>query len=268
MTIQEQRQGRMITLEQTNNLVTKAEQLDRKIRTAWRSAKQSFMKVAKLLNNMRESDLWKYLKQRTYNNFPDYLKSVIGTDCSTSHVYELLAAYGLTTGENAIPEKKVEKMGIKKAYQLARLPRDKRTPEIVKELTRVPFYKARRIVQERINETLPEHERKVVTQLFQRNYSPETISLIEEIEEVGIYMEGVQDGDVSVSLRDKLTYRVWALFAETYAEELEEARKIKATKEARDGKAEVAANEEEDEEEALEPPDPGEHRLAVLDQPF
>lgn len=256
-------QGDVITLNHKNDLVIEAEKLDREVRSAWASAKPKLMRVAKLLKKIQESELWKYLKVRRYSGFHDYMKSVIGADWSESHMYELLTASGLTVGENPLSEKAVEKMGIKKSCQLARLRSNQRDPETVKKVMRASVQKARQIVQEKINETLPEAERREITVLFSRNYTPTLVSYFEEVESIAIYMEGIRDGDTSVTLREKFMHAMLVNFCENYAHELAEAQKVRAAKESRSGKSSAAASEEEDEEGEDVPPDLDTHRSAV-----
>jgi len=63
--------------------------------------------------------------------------------------------------------------------------------------------------------------------LLARSLPVQVIELIEEIEEDGVWLEGVRDGDNSLPLRAKLWCAVWMNFRANYLEELEEAHRYR-----------------------------------------
>ena len=112
-----------------------------------------------------------------------------------------------------------------KANELARLSPEQRTQDVIQSAVEdtVPMVKQK--VQEKLNMARPPEERKEVLILLARNLPPQLIQMIEEIEADGVFMEGVCDGDVSVTLRAKLWCAVWTNFRANYEEELTEGRK-------------------------------------------
>jgi hypothetical protein len=185
---------------------------------------------------MRDSGLWHYLVdpqgKPKYSSLEQYVNAVLGPMAS-SRYFELVAAHSLTQGENPIPKETVQKLGLKKAAELARLEPLQRTAELLAEATRAPVSKVRRLVQERLNSDLPPDEQREVLMPFMRMLLPETIDLFEEIEEDGVWLEGIRDGDRRVSLRAKLYHAIAVFFLEAHAEELAEGRKFRLAYEAK-----------------------------------
>jgi hypothetical protein len=213
--------------------MAEAGQLHQQIVTEWALVNKSITRVAASLKRMRDSGLWKYLHARRYQSFHEYVKSVTGAELGQSRMYELLAAHGLTEGENSIPPETVNEMGIKKAAQLARLEPQQRTPDVVKKVVEAPLFEAKRIVQETINSSLPREQRREPLVLLSRNVLPQTLELIEETERDGIYMEGIRDGDFGVTLRAKLWHAIFVSFNENHRPDLDEGRKYRLALEAR-----------------------------------
>jgi hypothetical protein len=248
--------GEVVIPTEIKKRAIEAQQLDREIRSQWKSAEQSITKVAKLLNKMRESQFWQHLSGRHYRSFHEYVESVTGAELSRSRMFELLAAHGLTEGENPVPAKDVDKLGIKKAAQLARLEPNQRTAEIVRKAVNSSLREVTRAVEEKINETLLPEEQCEPTILFARNYPATVVARFEDLEERAIWMEGIRDGDTALSLRAKFMVALVANFEANFAEELKEADKYGEAMEVKRGKARIAESATEDDEDG--PPEPRE----------
>lgn len=221
-------------------LTTQAQKLDREIRLEAEATRRSIVTLGEKIAQMRDSKLWRYLLDRNgkpkYTSLEQYAQSVLGPMAS-SRYFEIVAAHSLTQGENSIPKETVDKLGVKKAAELARLAPGQRTAELVAKATVTPVSKVRRMVQEKLNEHLPSVEQREVLVPFTRMLMPETVELFEEIEEDGIWLEGNRDGDRSVSLRAKLYHAIAVFFLEAHAEELAEGRKFRLAHEARGQKS-------------------------------
>jgi hypothetical protein len=235
----------------TNDLAEQAQQLDQQIRAAVKAMHRSLTELGALLAIMKDSELWKYLPGR-YGGWEDYARTIIGSR-ARSTLYEVLAAHSLTKGVHAISPRVVNQMGIKRAAQIARLKPMQRTPAVIEIAVNSSLPKVKAVVQEVLNLDLPEEDRREATVLFSRNLPAATANLMEEIELDGQYMEGIRDGDSSVSLRGKLWHYVCVNFRESHKAELAEGRKYREAMEAR--KENAAPVEEEDDDRPPEPED-------------
>ena len=214
-------------------LVARSKQLDREIRREVGSLDRSMTKLAGMLAKMRAEHLWQYL--RGFHKFEDYAQHVLGK-MARSKVFNLVAIHGLTEGPNPIPAEMVERIGHKKAVELARLSPEERTPDMVKSAMEDALPVVRRRVQEKLNESLPPEQRKEPVMLFARNYPPEVIEAFEELEADGVYMEGIRDGDASLTLRAKFMFAMVCFFREAHEAELEEAREYRSAMQSKNSK--------------------------------
>ena len=180
-------------------LTATAKQLDTDIRRECALVQRSITKLAEMLAQMRERELWKYLRdplhKGAYKRFEEYAQAALGP-LSRTRVYSLLAIRELSQGPNPIPPETIERRV--KANELARLSPEQRTPDVIKCAVEdtVPMVKQK--VQEKLNMARPPEGRKEALILLARNLPPQLIQMIEEIEADGVFMEGVCDGDVSV----------------------------------------------------------------------
>lgn len=152
------------------------------------------------------------------------MQEVLGV-LSRSTVYEIVAAHSLTQGSNGLPAETINRLGVKRAYQLSRLEPNQRTPELVQEALKAPVARVRGMVQHKINETAPPEEQREPLILFARNYPASVIARFEELEERAVWLEGIMDGDRTLPLRAKVMVAMCANFEANYAEELLEADK-------------------------------------------
>ena len=257
------------TAAETKKYTAMAMQLDSEVRTHVATCVTSITAIGKALEKLRDKklQLWRFISDKKHKHgfktWEEYANDRIGP-MSHGKMYELVAAASLTEGENPIPKATVDKMGIKKAAEVARLEPQDRTPDIVKAAAdpKVQVATIKERVQEKINLTLPADERKEPTQFFARNLTNQTVAYIEECESVGVYIEGIRDGNPAATLRDKLWYAVWLFFRENHPEEFEAAEKLKAREEAR-ANGNAAAMDEEEEVDVASPPGPEEHPVHV-----
>lgn len=213
------------------HLTKTAEEHDQKLVVAVKSMKDSIVDVGRELAFMQDDSLklWKYIRnpetdgshRGAFASWRDYAKYRLG-NMGKSAMYELIAAHSLTKGPQAIPAADVQKLGVKKAAQIARLPASKRTKEVVEHAKKSKLSKVKKSVQAKIDEDKPASERKVRLFPLTRNLQAETIEMIEEIEKGGCYMEGIRDGDRTMSLRSKLWHAVWVNFRANFSVELAE----------------------------------------------
>jgi hypothetical protein len=243
-------------VQERSDLAEQAAILDRQIRVAVTAMRRSLTELGRLLARMKESELWKHLPGR-YRGWEDYARAVMGPRAHSS-LYEVLAAHSLTLGVNQIPPGTVDKMGIKRAAQVARLKPEDRTPAVINNALNGSLPRVKHMVQEIINMDLPEEDRREPTVLFSRNLPAATADLMEEIELDGQFMEGMRDGDTSVSLRGKFWYYVMVNFRESHKAELTEGRKFRLALETRNDKARKGEAGQASDVEDDGPPDPEE----------
>jgi hypothetical protein len=240
-----------------------ANRLDVEIRREWQKSQTSLLKVSGMLATMRNEKLWIELinpeTKDAYKRFSDYVCEVTGNKIAHTKLYELLAIYGLTQGEDALDPKDVDEMGAKNAAEIARLDPKDRTPEVVESAKKESTRKLKKLVQEKLNEKLDPEDRKEPTFMLGRNLDEPTIELIEQIEQDGIWIEAVRNGDNSVSQLVKLWNYVWSMFVLDHQEEIAEGQKYREAMEAAKV-AEVAGDESDD-----LPPAPEEHLLEMAD---
>ena len=207
-------------------LVEEAKQLDREIRAAVRALGKSYTELGARLARMKERHLRQYLPGKKYKSFEEYATAALGQAISRSRGYELVTAYMLTTGENPIPAQEVDQMGIKRAVEVARLRPKQRTPEIREMAKTEPVVVVRNKVQAILNADLPADEKKPMLKLVAINVPEAYAAEFEEDMEVGIYMEGIRDGDNTQTMRHKVFQAMLIAFREYYALELAEALKL------------------------------------------
>ena len=239
-------------------LVADAARLDAEIRRECGLVQSSLDRLAKLLTRMHDSKLWQYLRDEAhkggFRRFEDYVERVLGSMGRTK-IYDLLAIGRLGCGPNPVSPDTIQKLGRIKAAEIARLAPEERTPEMLKCALEHSVPVVRQRVQETINKTLPPQERRQIGVFWGRYYPAEVIDRFEELEARGCYMEGIRDGDTSVSLRAKFMMAMIANFEANFQEELEEADRYVKAMAAK--KAEAAARD--DCEEEIGPPQPEEY---------
>jgi hypothetical protein len=247
------------------NLVEQARKLHQQIRAKLKEAQRPLIDLGRLMTRMRESGLWKYLPGR-YRGWEDYVNDVMGSRARSS-LHEIVAAYSLTQGSNPIPPEDVERMGVKRAAQVARLKGEQRTPEIREMAKTEPVMVVRNKVQAVLNQELPADEQKPMLKLLAINLPEETVQRFETLMEVMVYMEGIRDGDNTQTMRAKaFNAMLWS--TEQYlAPELAQAEKLrKASEGAYDSPAASAQEDFPEEEEDHEFPDDGQAQGRLYDE--
>lgn len=212
-------------------LARQAVALDEKIREAVKTARKSFVTLAKLLHTMKTEELWKCLTDKDgkpkFKRLEAYASDVLG-DMARSRLYELLAVNQLMLGAKPLSEDTVEELGVKKAAALAQLPESKRTQAVVAEAKKAPTVaKVKEQVRSILNEELPATEKKEATALFARQMPLSIISDYEELEARAVYMEGIRDGDMTLNLKQKVFVALIKNFEANHVEELKEADEYK-----------------------------------------
>lgn len=226
------------------NLTQQAKQLDREIRAKAKILREDWTELGALLARMKERHLWQHLPGKQYKSFEEYATAAMGQTISRSRGYELVTAYMLTTGENPIPAEEVKRYGVKRAAEVARLEPEQRTPEIREIATTQPVMVVRNRVQAVLNAELPADEQRPMLKLLAINLPEEYVCEFEELMEVGVWMEGIRDGDNTQTMRAKVFQTMLFSFREYMAQELIDARKYMRAKAGLDDSP--AAETEED----------------------
>jgi hypothetical protein len=225
-------------------LAKQAKQVDQKIRAAVKTLRGSCTELGALLARMKDRHLWRFLPGNKYRSFEDYATAALGQSMSRSRVYELVAAHMLTEGTNAIPAATVARMGIKKAAELARLEPAQRTPQLVRTAVEQSLPVVKRVVQARINMYVPPDQQREMTQLFSINLPDSIIEEVEEYLEIAIWMEGIRDGDTTVSMRQKAFGTLVIGAREYFAPELADALQYMKVRQAKENGTQQAAEED------------------------
>jgi hypothetical protein len=229
-------------------LLAMAKQLDAEIRHECALVQHSVTKLGSLLSKMRQLHLWKYVSDKNrkagFRRFEDYVNSVLGSTMAHSKIYDLLAIHELTCGPNPIAPETIERIGRVKAVELARLAPEERTPDMLKCCLEETLPVVRRKVQAKLNMNLPADEQREATVLFAINLPESTRDELEELLEIGIWMEGIRDGDQTQSMRQKFFAVMVVATQQYYAIELADALQYKK---ARDCQQATAKSIEEDE---------------------
>lgn len=226
-------------LELSNKkLQQEARELDDEIHGIIRETRQSFLRLGQSIVKMRDQRLWLHLLDpqgnRRYDSLEAYVMSVMGP-MARGKYFQIVAAHTLTEGENAIAPKIVEKMGIVKAAQIARLSPKDRDPDIIESALKdtVPIVKQK--VQAKLNAVLPLDEYVEPSATFVISLPISTLRALEELIEDGIWMEGIRDTDRTQGMRQKFIGAMIIATREYYALELEEARRYKVAREEIEG---------------------------------
>ena len=226
------------TLPTNKNQLALARRLDNEIRREWEVAKGSLIKMVCLLHKLREGRLWMLLTDRQhkrgFKRFDDYMRTVCGK-MSRTKLQDLLAIHGLLMGPTALSAEDVEEMGPSRARQLARLKPEDRTADLIDSAKTEPVTAIRQKVQQKMNSGPALKECKEALVPLTRKLLRQTVELIEEVEQDAVYLKSIRGGDTSVNLCNRVWHSVFALFAETHAAELAEARhKYRLAVEAKD----------------------------------
>ena len=203
----------LVSRNAQDNLAQQARELDRQIRSKLKEAQRPLIDLGRLMREMRESGLWKYLG---YRGWEHYVNDVMGSRARSS-LHEIVAAYSLTQGSNPIPPEDVNAMGVKRAAQLARLKPEQLTPEIREMAKTEPVMAVRNKVQAVLNQTLPPDEQKPMLKLLAINLPDDYVAMFEELMEIGVYMVGIRDGDNTQTMRAKVFHSMLISFREYMA---------------------------------------------------
>lgn len=236
----------------------KANKLYKEAITLASGIKGSIAELGKIAAQLRTDSLWKDITDAKgrprFTHWTQVGSAVLG-GAGKSKLYALIDCYELTLGPNPIPAKTVKRMGVKRAEEVAKLEPEDRTAEIIEAATTKPVMAVRNQVRAKMNENLPQQEQKPMLQLFAINLPTETAERLEALLEVMIYMDGIRDGDNTLSMRQKAITEMIRATDEYFAQEIGEAIKLKAAAEGVSASPAAAAagpeypdEEEEDED--------------------
>ena len=233
--------GELLPPDNPELLSERATFVDKQLEKRVEEAKVSVTEICEFLAEIKDKKLWTYLTnpatKKAFESPEKYasyrLEPLRLGPMRKSKFYEMTAVATLTKGENALSEEDVEKLGLKKAAAVARLPAHKRTKQFVEAAKESSLTQLNQAVQEELNEDLPEEERKEATCMFTRTLAYSVVSELEKLEAVGIFMTGVNNADRSVSRESKFWGCVVIAMNAYYKEELIEARKAKEKAEAK-----------------------------------
>lgn len=240
------------------SLVKKAKQLDSKLRACWASIKRSRRAFGEIVNQMEREELHKYVakpgSRKGYPSLWEYVEALTDGEVSRAQMYISMKVATLTEGPNAMTPDEVDALPAGNAYALAKLPAEKRTPEIVKKAKTQPRNKFMVTAQAVRNESLPPEKQKAPAGVdFYRKLHPTVAEKLEDTIARFRKHPVIRDGDLAMSLEDK------AIFAMCCAAETHCQDELKAAEEAeRRGLATIT---EEDEETTTEETSPAEQEI-------
>lgn len=217
-------------------MIKKAEKLDERIREGAKSVAKSFVQLAGDLYLMKQEGLWEFLVdkdgKKIFRRYEAYAKDAMG-DMGRSKVYELLAIAELEKGSKPIARETIKELGVKKAAALVQLPEGKRTQAVIKDaLAAESVAEVKDQVRVILNEDLPASERKEAGATLVLQLPIRTLARFEKLVERGIWMEGIRDGDKTLTMKQKLFHAMIVVFEEQKAAELEEADEYRKKSEA------------------------------------
>jgi hypothetical protein len=203
-----------------------AKEYDGKLIEAISGFSKNVTEIGKILAAMRDESMCLYRfvydprqESAVFETWRDYARYRIGK-LSDASLYDYVSAHSLTQGEHALSESTVNKLGIKKAAQLSRLPPELRM-ELLPSAQNASVASVKRSVDSILDEGKPKDEKKERLLPISRSLPQQTIDLIEEIEHDGIWMEGIRDGDKTLSLKAKLWHAIFLNFKANFQAELD-----------------------------------------------
>jgi len=210
---------------------------------------QCFVDLGKLASDLRKDSLWKHVTDGNgrprFRQWTEVLEAVLGR-MARKRAYDVLGCFELTQGDNPIPASEVRRMGISRAAEVARLEPTDRTPEIRTAAVTKSVLEVRNQVQEKLNAKLPKDKQKAMLKLLAINLPEAYVREFEEDMEVGIFMEGIRDGDNTQTMRHKVFHAMLIAFREYYVQELAAALKLMKAQAGVNGSPAAEAAEEQD----------------------
>jgi hypothetical protein len=213
-------------------LTLMAAEHDANLALAVSTLSQSVVEIGKELAIMRDDELWRYVRdpkaEGAFLTWRDYARYRLGT-MSTSKMYDYLSAASLIHGEKPMEAVEVERLGVKKSAQIARLPEKKRTKKLLKQIEDASVSSTKAIVEAILASDVAGEEPKARLVPFNIALPQEVIDLIEQVEHDGQFLETVRDNDRTWTLRAKLWHQVWWYFLDEHQEDLKAAAFYRAT---------------------------------------
>jgi hypothetical protein len=193
--------------------VEEARQLDKELRHKMGALKQLTAEVGGILKQMREKELHKYIRKpdsrKGYLSFDDYAAEVTGM--SGSYVRMAMRIFGLTEGVNPVSPRDIEEMSTVNAYELAKVPKERRTPELIEQAKKTSTGKFKLKVLEIENELRSPEEQKPVRVDFYRKLHPETAEILETTIHDFCMLPAVREGDLRKTLGEKAIEAICSL---------------------------------------------------------
>lgn len=167
------------------------------------------VKIGKMLTAIEAEGLHKYIRKpgsrKGYVSLEEYAKAIFGvkhTQFFTQKTQGELANSG-------IPDETVAEIGPRNALILAKVPVERRTPELIERAVREPERKFAGTAQEAINKGLPLHKQQVMRVEVYRKWHPVVVQKFEELEERYALLKAVRAIDPAnesgMTLREKGT---------------------------------------------------------------
>jgi hypothetical protein len=185
--------------------IEEARQLDKELRLKMGTLKKLTLEVGGILKRMREEELHKYIRKpgsrKGYVDFADYASDATGM--SGSSVWMLMKIFGMTQGTKPVSPLDIEKMPIVNAYELSRVPTERRTFELIEEAKKNSTNKFKVKIQEIENEFRSPEEQKPVRVDFYRKLHPQTAEMLENTIHDFCLLPAVRDGDLRKTLSEK-----------------------------------------------------------------
>lgn len=194
-----------------SSLIKKAKQLDTKLRECWSTIKRTRRAFGAIVLEMEREELHKYVaksgSRKGYPSLWEYVEAVTDGEVSRAQMFISVKVASLAEGPNALPVETVDALPAGNAYQLAKLPAEKRTPELIKKARTQSRNKFIVTVQSIRNESLPVEKQKAPPLVeFYRKLSPIVAETLEETIARFRKHPVIKDGTLDLSIEDKAIF--------------------------------------------------------------
>jgi hypothetical protein len=240
--------GELLPPDNQKLLSERANYVDKQLDKCVSATKQSVTEICDFLAEIKDKKLWTFLTDpstgkafETPEKYASYRLAPLKLGpLKKSKFYEMTAVASLTKGENAISQADVDQLGIKKAALVARVPVEKRTPKLIEAAKSKSVTQVNQLVQDVLNEDLPDDKKKEASVVFARTIAYSVAAELDELEAIGVNMEGIRNSDRSITLVSKFWGCVAIAMRAYYKKELEEAEQFMAA--ANNDKAKAQAS--------------------------
>lgn len=195
-------------------LIREAESVDREIRATWaerstheKAVNKIDVKLGRLWRRVEARGLHKYVhkagSRKGYASLEEYARSITGQKHTAFFLSKTMAS--LTEGSNPIPDEQVAAIGPRKSAILAKVPEERRTPELVAKAKSQPEPEFTRTAQAAINADMPLERQRVLRIDFFRRLHPTVHDKLEGTIELYTRLKAVRmvDPDSGLTLQEK-----------------------------------------------------------------